>query len=133
MNPDPTLALTENCPNDGVHLSVLMRFEVLPKKILAVVVAVWRSHGHVNMLASRNVLGAQVRGSHRALMVELDENDRTVNSVVEDCVVARSTDPSEGGPVQMLLDLVHANSRMSLAEITHVETDKPQKLLLLTV
>ncbi len=71
------------------HTSVRMRFEVLPKKILAVVVAVRRSHDHVNMLASRNVLGAQVRGSHRALMVELDENDRTMNSVGKDRVVAR--------------------------------------------
>ncbi len=70
-----------------------MRFEVLPKKILTVIVAVRRSHDYVDMLARRNVLGAQMRGSHRTLMVELDENHRTMNAVVKDRVVARSPDP----------------------------------------
>jgi hypothetical protein len=54
---------------------------MLSQQILAVVVAVWRSHDDVDVNTTGN-FGAGER--NRRLMIELDQNDGTLNAVIED-------------------------------------------------
>jgi hypothetical protein len=71
---------------------------VLPQQVFSVVVPVRGADHGVDVLAVRRarVLGEvpQVRGG---LVVELDQDDRAVDPVVEDAVVGRPADPGEVG------------------------------------
>ena len=68
-----------------------MRAQVLTKQVLPVVVPVWCANDDVDVLTSRHVRGSQVTGADWALVVELDENDRAVDPVVEHRVVAHAS------------------------------------------
>lgn len=70
---------------------------VLPQQVFAVVVAVGRANDDVYMLA-RGLL--RVRGETGQigwpLMIELDQDHRAVNAVVENAVAARSHSAATG-------------------------------------
>jgi len=69
---------------------------MLPQQILAVVVAVGRADDGVDVLAGGLVgVGGGAAQVGRALVVELDEQDRAVDAIVKDAVVIRATDPGE--------------------------------------
>jgi len=63
---------------------VLVRLVVLAQQVLPVIVAVRGAHDGVHVLAGR--YGAVARQRNGSLVVELDQDDRTVHAVVEDRV-----------------------------------------------
>ena len=69
---------------------------VLSQQILAVVVPVGRACHRVDVLPGRPA--RQVAQEDRALVVELDEDDRAVDTVVEGALRAEFADPGEIGP-----------------------------------
>src|SRR5690348_1199056 len=81
-------------------VDVLEPCVVLPQIIHPVVVAVRRAHHRVDVIPGRFVAVERDAG----LMIELDEDHRAVNPVVEDILVARSAHPDEMGAVKMLTD-----------------------------
>ena len=64
-------------------------------------------------------------------MIELDQDHRTVDAVIENAVGLRPADPGEPGFVQMLPHLVHLDPRMSVAHIPDMLADQIEQLFLL--
>src|SRR5215204_7213350 len=93
---------------DAVGGRMLVRFVMLAQQILPVVVAVGRAHHHVDVLVIGNVgIGrelAQVRGR---LVIELDQNDRALDAIVEDGIRVCLADPRKRGRGDVLLDVGH--------------------------
>src|SRR5678809_758783 len=81
----------------GVRVLQIM----LPQQIFPVVVAVRRTDDDVDVLWIRSVgilgVGLEVRGH---LVVELDQDYRTVNTVVEDSTIVGLAHPREPGLVE---------------------------------
>ena len=74
-----------------------VRLQMLAKKILAVVIAVGSSHDDVDVLARRYVSRTQMTGTDWSLMIELDQNHRTVDAIIKDTVIGSAANPSTGG------------------------------------
>ena len=102
-------------------------FVVLAQEILAIVVAIRCPHDRVDMVA-RGVLVAE---RDAALMVELDEDDRTVDAVIEHAVVIDAPHPGKGGRGQMLLDFRHADLGMPRTDIADIRRNEPAQQVLL--
>ena len=83
---------------------------VQPKKVFAVVVAIRRANYRMNVVA-RRLVDVQ-RDS--ALMVELDEDDRAVNPIVENALLVRAAHPREVGLRKVFLNLCHLDLGMAL-------------------
>src|ERR1700744_2067887 len=74
---------------------------VLTEQVLAVVVAVRRAHHGVDMVARRRVVVVDDAG----LVVELDQDDRAQDAIVERARIVERTDPGESRVVKMTLRL----------------------------
>src|SRR4030095_7280985 len=72
---------------------------VLPQQVLAVVVAIRCSDHGVDMRRVRDTRSHQVAKRDRLLMVELDEDDGTVDAVVEDVPRFGIADPCQPGAI----------------------------------
>src|SRR5215207_6902981 len=106
---------------------------VLSEKILAVVVAI-RSPDHgVDVLDVRNAWSHQVAKGNRLLMIELDENDRAVDAVIEDAAGLRVADPGHPRAVQESPHFVHLHSCMPVVHVIDVERDQVEQLPALSV
>src|SRR5947207_6803975 len=75
---------------------------VLAQQVLAVVVAVRRADHGVDVIAR----GRVVVERHAALMIELDQDHRTVDAIVEDAILLDAADPGEARLGEMTRDLV---------------------------
>ena len=71
-----------------------MLLVVLPQQVLAVIVAVRRADHGMDVIANRQlrVLG-QMAGVGRPLVVELDQDHRTVDAIIEHAVILIAADP----------------------------------------
>ena len=58
-----------------------------------------------------------------ALVVELDEDDRAVDTVVENRVVAGAAHPGKVGLVEVMLDLLHADGGVAVVHVADVLAD----------
>lgn len=103
---------------------VMMIVQVLFQEILAIVIAVWGADGRVNVLAGG---GATPTKGYGALMIELNENNRAVDAVVEDRFFIHLTNPGEAGAVQMLLDFLHLYLGMSFLEVANPKSGELQE------
>ena len=83
----------------------------------------------MDVLADRRAALDQVPDAHGPLVVELDQDDRAVDAVVEDRVVARAADPGETGLVEVRLDLGHPHSGVALPHVVDVEPDQVEQSL----
>src|SRR5688572_1211448 len=97
---------------------------MLAQQVLSIVIAVRRPHDRVNMLPMRDQRIVQVPQSNRALMVELDQYHRTVNTVIKNTVRVRSSDPGEEGAIQMRPYLVHFDASMTIVHVGDIERNQ---------
>ena len=86
---------------------------VLAEQVAAVVVAVGRADDRVDVVPRRGV----VVEHDPALVVELDEEDRAVQAVVEDVVLAEAAPPGEPGVGQVPGDLLQAEGGVARAVV----------------
>lgn len=102
--------------------------EVLPQQVLAVVITIGGADDDMDVLP----VGASIRKvlphPDGSLVVKLDEDDRTLNSVVENGVIAGATDPGETGFIEMFLDFAHADFGMSLFQVANIKPDQIEEL-----
>src|SRR5262245_16991453 len=92
-------------------LMVVLRV-VLPEQILAVVVAVGGADDRVDVIARRLVVVER----NTALVIELDQDDRAVDAVVEHAVVRDTADPGEARLVEVPRHLLAAHPRVTGAD-----------------
>ena len=74
-------------------MRVVNLLAVLSKEVFAVVVAIRRANYRMDMVTC----GLVVIKRNSALMVELDEDDWTMNPVVENALLVRATHPRQVG------------------------------------
>ena len=95
---------------------------MLPQQILAIVVPIWRANHTMNVLARRFIrIGREFPEPYRRLMIELDQDYRTLHSVVEDAIRFGAADPCEPGVVHMAVDFVHFNLCMAIVHVAHIK------------
>ena len=94
---------------------------VLAQQILPVVVAVGRSDDGVDVCAGRQVRIHQVAKTDRPLVIELDQDDGTLNAVVEHAAGRRPSNPRHPRPVQEGPDFVHSHPRVCLVDVIDVK------------
>src|SRR5207245_4917921 len=99
---------------------------VLAQQILAVVVSVWGPDHGVNVIPRWLVV---VEG-YAVQMIELDQDDRAVDPVVEGAVILDATHPHEVGVGEMSRHLRHFHASMSVSHASGVELDQRQQVCL---
>ena len=90
---------------------------VLAQEILAVVVAVRRTYYGVDVLPGRPIDSRQCDGR---LVIELDQNDRAVDSIVENAVGPVLADPAEVSLVEIREHLLHPDLRVPRVHVADV-------------
>ena len=110
-----------------------MPLVVLSQQVLAVVVAIRRADDGVDVLDVRNARGHQVAKRDRLLMIELDEDDRAVDAVIEHAAGLGVADPGQPRAVQKSSHLVHLHPRMPVVHVVDVESDQLEQLPALSV
>src|SRR2546428_14045204 len=95
---------------------------MLAKEIFAVVVAVRRANDGMNVATGGLVVGERDPG----LVVELDQDDRAVDAVVEDAVLLAAAHPGEVGLLQVLLHLDHLGFGVAGAGTSDVRLDQTE-------
>src|SRR5712691_3163196 len=108
----------------GVVIDLLV---VLAQQILAVVVAVRRADHRVDVIAR----GRIVVERHAALVIELDQDHRTVNAIVEDAVLLDAADPGEARLGEVARDLLAAHPGVAGTDPADVGVEQPPEEMLL--
>ena len=86
-------------------------------EVFAIVVAVRRPNYAMDMSARRfDRFGGKFLEVERRLVIELDQNHRTLDSIVEDAVGLSAADPGEPGVIEVLIDFVHLYSGMTIVQ-----------------
>jgi len=93
---------------------------VLAKKIAAVIVAIGRAHDSMDVVARRLV----VIVDDARLVVELDEDYRREDAVVEGAMVVDRADPGEMSSVEMALHLGPANRVMAPPNAPSIDAEQ---------
>ena len=101
--------------------------QVLLQQIFPVVVSIRSPHGGVNVILGRGATSAESNG---ALVVEFDQDDGTVDAIVEDGLLVHFADPGETCPVEVLFDLLHLHFGMAIFQIVNPEPCQFEKDLL---
>ena len=70
-------------------------------------------------------------GADGLLMIELDEDDRAVDAVVEHAAGIGPADPREPGAIEMGADFGHLHPRVPVVHGADVEPNQLQQLFLL--
>ena len=103
---------------------------VLPQQILAIVVSIRRSHHAMDMLLGRLLaVGGKTPQICRTLVVEFDQDHRTLHPVIEDAVGLRAANPGEPCVVEMTVDFVHFHARVTVVHVADVQVDKVAQAL----
>ncbi len=77
---------------------------VLAQQVMAIVVAIGRTHNGVNMKRLRFCIGE----IHPRMMIKFDQQHRALHPVVKGAVFSRTAHPAKVRGVQMALDIGHA-------------------------
>ena len=94
---------------ESVWRSMMAMLVVLAQKIFAVVIAVWGAHHYMDVIS----IGLLVLAKRDApLVVELNDNHRAVDSIVENTVVVHAAHPAKVSIAQVLLDFLHSHPSM---------------------
>ena len=105
-----------------------MLLVMLPEQVVAVVIAIGSADDDVDVLANGAVIGVVLAHAAGPLVIEFDENNRAVDAVVENGVIARVADPGEVGSVEVGFHFFHADVGMALVQVANVEADQIDKL-----
>ena len=92
--------------------------EMLPQQIFAIIISVGSSYCRVNVISSCFPIAIQGNG---ALVIELDEDHRTVDAVEKDRSFVHLSNPGKVGAIEVLLDFLHLDLGMSFFEIVNPE------------
>src|SRR5260370_26777092 len=93
---------------------------MLAQQVLAVVVAVRRADYRVDMIAR----GLVVRIDDPRLVVEFDEHDWTVDTIVEGAVIVVRANPGKVRVAQVIERLLEPDFRMARANAMQVDADQ---------
>ena len=96
-----------------IRFGVVCLLQMLSQQIFSVVVAVGCPQNGVNVV-TRWLLRA--KRSNAPLVVEFNQDDRAVNSIVEYAVVAGVSDPREKGPVEVSANFFHFDGRVVVTQ-----------------
>src|SRR5689334_3132943 len=102
----------------GVGMVMLMI--VLPQQILAIVIAVRRAHHGVDVVARRFVVVV----NDTRLVIELDQDHRTQDAIVEWAGIVEWADPGEQRVAQLSLRFGIANIGMSWPQPAGIDTEQ---------
>ena len=78
----------------------------------------------VDVIPRGPVCGMECRRPHRTLVIELDQEHRAVDTVVEHAIVSRRSDPGETCVIEVRYHLGHPDLRVRLTHVAHVEADQ---------
>jgi hypothetical protein len=77
------------------------------------------------MLLGRHLgIGRKLRQIRWPLVVEFNQNHRTLNAVIECAIGLRAADPSEPCVVDVPINFVHLHAGVSVVHVTDVEVDQ---------
>ena len=91
---------------------------VLAEQILAIVIAVWCPDNRMNVAARRFTSWSFKR--NRPLVIEFDENDRAMNSIVENRVRIHLAYPCKIGLVQMNTHFVQLDGSLAVVDVAYI-------------
>ncbi|SVD13713.1 uncharacterized protein METZ01_LOCUS366567, partial [marine metagenome] len=100
---------------------------VLTKKVFAVVIAIGCADDGVNMVTRGD---SRPVDRDRLLVIELDQDDGTLDAVIKDAVILGLPDPGKPGLVQVFPDLGHLHLGVTLSHVADVDLDKGKQPLL---
>ena len=101
---------------------------MLTKQVLSVVVPVRRAHDGMYVLPRRQRLIEKMTQVGGPLVVELDDDHRTLNPVIEDAVGFGLPNPGEIRAIEMRAHILHLHPRMPIVHVAHVQTHQIQQL-----
>ena len=91
---------------------------VLTQKVFAVVVAVGRAHHYMDVI----FIGLLVLAKRDApLVVELNDDDRALNSIIKNAVVVHAAHPAKVSIPQVLRYFLHSPPSMIRSHASHME------------
>src|SRR5215510_16089653 len=101
---------------------------MLAQKIFAVVVAVRRAHDYVDMI----FVGLLVLAKRNApLMVELNDNDWALDSIIKNTVVVHAAHPAKVSIPQVLLYFFHSHPSMIRSHASNVQLKQTKQQVVL--
>ena len=101
---------------------------VLTQKIFAVVVAIGRAHHYVDVI----FVGLLVLAKRNApLVVELNDNDRALDSIIKNTVVAHAAHPAKVSIPQILLYFLHSHPSMIRSHASNVQLKQTKQQVVL--
>src|SRR6266540_3220170 len=118
-------------PQSSASMAVGMRMllVMLPQQVLSVVISIWGSDDRVDVLPIHfSRFGSEAANAHRYLVIEFDQDYRTLDAVVEDVVRPRPADPGEARVVDAPPDFVHLHPGVSVAHIPDIFPDQVVQL-----
>src|SRR5262245_54660862 len=101
---------------------------MLAQKIFAVVVAVRRAHDYVDVI----FVGLFVLAEGNAtLVVELNDNHRALDSIIENTVVIHAAHPAKASIPQMLLYFLHSHLSMIRSHASDMQLKQTKQQVVL--
>lgn len=97
---------------------------MLAQEILAVVVAIGSADDHVDVIPVRLLV---LRERLTPLVVELDDDDGTMDTVVEDAVFFYAAHPGKVGLLEMPLHLFHFYSSMTWPDAADMNLNEAEQ------
>ena len=95
---------------------------MLSEKVFAVIIPVGRAHDDMNVLARGQFrVGRKASQIGGPLMIELNQDHRAVDTVVVHTRGIRATDPGEISAVDLLLNLIHLYSGVTVIHVASVQ------------
>lgn len=121
---------TQVCDHPS-RVSVGVSFQMLAEEVFTVVIAVRRADYDMDMLPCRHISRIEMSGSDRSLMIELNENHRAVDPVIEDGILRHTANPCKVGLCKVLLDFGHSHPGVSFFQVADEEVDQIKQSALL--
>src|SRR5215471_14177741 len=103
---------------ESVWVSMMTMLIVLTQKIFAVVVAVRRAHHYMDVIFIRLIVLAK---RNAPLVVELNDDDRALDSIIKNTVVVHAAHPAKVSIAQVLLDFFHSHPSMMRSHASNVQ------------
>jgi hypothetical protein len=113
---------------ESVWLPMVALLVVLAQKIFAVVVAVWGAHDYMDVIFVRLFVLPE---RNAPLMVELNDDDRTLDAIVKHTVVIHAAHPAKVGIPQMALHFLHSYLGMIRPHPSDMQLNQTQQQIVL--
>src|SRR5579875_4177677 len=101
----------------SVRMRMIELLVMLPQQILAIVIAVRGSHQCMNVIACMLVVVERDSG----LMIELDQDNGAVDSIIKRAHIVDRADPGEIGLVEMRLHFLEPDFGMARTDAADVD------------